>query len=152
MEIIAQKHLRLLDPFSTYVTMEDIGANIYLYYAGCEGQLQHWWMEGKQSEEWKVVWVDYGTQMAQQFYSQSHQTINKWKMSLEKILPLVQNEVYLSNALSCNLRGTYYLDRLKDFTNSHYIYNKDRTIQTIHRYLQAIDMKKAPLLLMHGQI
>ena len=151
-KILAQQHLRLLDPFSAYVTMGDIGARIYLYYAGCERHLHHRWMEGKHSAQRKVDWVDYGKRMAQQFYGQSHETMSKWKASLEKVLPLVQDEGYFLNALSCNLNRTYHLDRVEDFTSSHYIYNRDRAIQRIDRYLQTIHTKKAPLLSMQGQV
>lgn len=39
-EILACKHLRLLDPFSAFVMIGDVGTRIYLYYFGCEEQLQ----------------------------------------------------------------------------------------------------------------
>ena len=38
-EILARKHLRLLDPFAAFVKIGDVGARIYLYYSMCEEQL-----------------------------------------------------------------------------------------------------------------
>lgn len=41
---------------------------------------------------------------SQQFYGQSGETISRWWISLESLLPQVQHEDYLSMVLSCNLR------------------------------------------------
>lgn len=38
-KILACKHLKFLDLFSTYVVIGDVGAHIYFYYVGCEEQL-----------------------------------------------------------------------------------------------------------------
>ena len=39
-EILASIHLRLMDPFSAFVLIGDMGARIYLYKVDCEEQLQ----------------------------------------------------------------------------------------------------------------
>lgn len=58
-KILARKHLRLLDHFSAFVVIGDIGARNSLYYANCEEQIH---------DRRRVDWTNYGTQMAQQFY------------------------------------------------------------------------------------
>lgn len=88
-KLLSWKHLKLLDPFSAFVVMGDVGARIYLYYANCKEQLQNKRTTSSQCEELQVNWTDYGVQMAQQFYGQSRGTMAKWKISLEGVLPLV---------------------------------------------------------------
>ena len=73
-EILARKHLILLDPFTAYVVLGDVGARIYLYYADCEEQLHIRRALARRVEEREVDWSDYGTQMAQQFYGQNRET------------------------------------------------------------------------------
>ncbi len=70
-EILARKHLILLDPFAAYVVLGDVGARIYLYYAECEEQLHMQRVEGRRVEVREVDWDDYGTQMSKDFYEQN---------------------------------------------------------------------------------
>lgn len=39
-EVLARKHLKLIDSLGAFVIMGDMGGRIYLYYANCEEQLQ----------------------------------------------------------------------------------------------------------------
>ena len=41
---------------------------------------------------------------------------------------------------------------LEDFTGSHYLYNRDRALERIERYLLAVEAKKAPVFSMQGQV
>lgn len=106
-EILARKHLRLMDPFSAFVLIGDVGARIYLYYADCEAQLQLRRTSFRHLKGRQVDWTDYGVQMSQQFYGQSRETISRWRISLESLLPQVQHEDTLAMVLSCNLKRLY---------------------------------------------
>ena len=134
-EILAWKHLILLDPFTAYVVLGDVRACIYLYYADCEEHLHIRRALARRVEEREVDWSDYGTQMAQQFYGQNQETRANWKRSLEELLPMVRHEDYLARILGYNLKRVYRMVELEDFTRSHYLYNRDRALEWIERYL-----------------
>lgn len=95
-EILARKHLRLLEPFEAYIVLGDVGARIFLYYADCEEQLHIRRTIGRRVDEREADWSDYGTQMSQQFYGQSRETRAKWKKNLEDLLPMLRHEEYLA--------------------------------------------------------
>lgn len=54
--------------------------------------------------------------------------------------------------LSCNLKRVNNVFEIGRFLSLHYAYNKDRAMDEIERYVQAIDMRKAPLLSMQGEV
>lgn len=151
-EILARKHLILLDPFQAYIVIGDVGARIYLYYADCEDQLYNRRTLGRQVEERVVDWTDYGTQMAQQLYGQDKETRAKWRKNLEGLLPIMKHEDFLARVVSCNLMRTYRMIENEDFTGSHYIYNRDRSLERIERYIQAVEARKAPIFAMQSQV
>ena len=78
------------------------------------------------------------------------ETISRWRISLESLLPRIQHGDYQTMVLSCNLERIYMVTQVEDFTGSHYMYNRDRAIDRIERYLKAINMKKAPTLSTQG--
>ena len=151
-EMLARKHLRLEDPFAAFVKIGDVGARIYLYYSGCEEQLQVRRSTGREVPERAVDWADYGSRMSQPFYAQDTQTRAQWRRSLEALQLQVKDEEYLGRILGCNLKRTYTFTEVVDFSNSHYIYNRERAEERIERYLKAIDSPKAPVLAMQGQV
>ena len=151
-EILARKHLILLDPFAAYVVLGDVGARIYLYYAECEEQLHIRRVLSRRVEEREVDWADYGAQMAQHFYEQNSDTRAKWKKSMEDLLPVVKHEDYLARVLGYNLKRVYRLPELEDFTGSHYLYNRDRAVDRIEKYIHAVEVGKAPAFSMQGQV
>lgn len=151
-EILARKHLKLLDPFQAYVVIGDVGARIYLYYADCEEQLHLRRTVGRRVEERVVDWSDYGTQMSQQFYSQNRETRTKWKRNLEDLLPIMKHDEFLARVISCNLKRTYRMVENEDFTGSHYLYNRDKSLERIERYIQAVETRKPPVFTMKGQV
>lgn len=51
----------MLDTFTAYVVLGDVGAQHYLYYAECEEQLHIRQVLGRRVEEREVDWADYGT-------------------------------------------------------------------------------------------
>ena len=53
----------------------DIGGRIYLYYAGCEEKLNSRQALGRQVAARNVDWLDYGTQMTQEFYCESLESL-----------------------------------------------------------------------------
>lgn len=76
--------------------------------------------------------------MAHQFYGQSCKTVVKCKGSLEYLLPSLKHEDYLAMVSSCNWKQVYSMIEIKDFTSSHYVYNRDN-IGVDGRYLHAIE-------------
>lgn len=62
--------------------------------------------------------------MTQQIYGDNWKTLNKWKTNMEKVLPSVEHEEYLSTILIGNLKQIYSLKEVKDFTSLHYIYKQ----------------------------
>lgn len=151
-EIVARKHLILTDPFSAFVEMGDVGGRIYLYYAGEEEKLQQCKGVRRNYEERIVDWSDYATLMADQFYSQTAETMDKWKANLERVLALVKDEEYLTVVLGGSLQRVYNHEGVEDFTASHYVYNRERSIERIHKYLRAITVKRAPALDVQVQV
>lgn len=88
--------------------------------------------------------------MAEQFYGQSRETMGKWRASLKNVLPIVKHDDCLTNVLSCNLKRTYNVIQVEDFTWTHYVYNRKRAMDRIDRYLKAIHTRKAPVLAMQA--
>ena len=151
-EVLARKHLKLVDPFAAFVVLEDIGGRIYLYYAGCEEKLQSRRALGRQVEARTVDWLDYGTQMTQMFYQQSRESLHSWRASLKSVLPLLLDEEQLYAVLRASLMRVYNLEVLEDFTASHYLYNREKAVDRIERYLHAIEVKKPPVLAAQTQV
>ena len=151
-EILARKHLKLLDPFAAFIVLGDVGGRIYLYYASCEEKLQSRHALGRQVAARNVDWLDYGTQMTPMFYRQSLESLHRWRASLYLVLPLLMNEDQLTVVLRASLRRVYNLEVLEDFTASHYLYNREKAIHRIERYLNAIDVNKAPLWAVQAQV
>lgn len=46
----------------------------------------------------------------------------------------------------------YRLVELEDFTRSHYLYNRDRALERIERYIHEVETKKTPVFSMQGQV
>ena len=73
-EVLARKHLRLFDLFSTF-KMGDIGGQIYLYYAECEERLYQRRGLRRLTEGRQVDWANYSSLMSQQFYSPGKEVV-----------------------------------------------------------------------------
>lgn len=151
-EILARKHLRLLDPFSAFIMIGDVGARVFLYYADWEEQLHLRRSAVRHIDDRHVDWTDYGAQLAQQFYGQTNTTILIWKTNLESLLPLVRHEVFLTRILKYNLQRTYHTTSDGEFTTSHYVYNRDRALDRVQRYLVVVEAKGPPMLSLQGQV
>ena len=151
-EILARKHLKLLDPFGAFVVLGDIGGRIFLYYASCEENLHSRRALGRHVEARNVDWLDYGTHMTQMFCHQSRESLHVWRASLESVLPLLLDEEQLSVVLRGSLMRIYNLEVLEDFTASHYLYNREKAIDRIERYLHAIEVKIPPVLAVQAQV
>ena len=151
-EVLARKHLRLADPFSAFIKMGDVGGRIYLYYAECEERLHLRRGLRRLTEDRQANWADYSIVMSQQFYSPGRETVVQWKANLEAVAPLVKHEEYLERVLSFSLRRVYNLAQVDDFTATHYLYNREKAIDRIDRYLKAIEGKRAPVLSVQAQV
>ena len=151
-EILARKHLRLTDPFVAFIKMGDIGGRIYLYYAECEERLHVRRGLRRLTEDRQADWTDYSIVMSQQFYSPGRETVIQWRANLEAVAPVVRHEEFLEKVLSFNLRRVYNVAQVDDFTASHYLYNREKAVDRIDRYLKAIDGKRAPVLSVQAQV
>ena len=58
----------------------------------------------------------------------------------------------MTRILGYNLKRVYKSAGLEDFTGSHYLYNRDRALERLGRYIQAVDTRKAPVFSIHGQV
>ena len=151
-KVLVRKHLQLSDPFSAFVKMGDIGGRIYLYYAKCEERLFQRRGLRRLTEGRNVDWADYSVLMSQQFYSPGRETVVQWKANLEAIAPVVRDEAYLERILSYSLRRVYSSDQVDDFTATHYLYNREKALDRIDRYLKAIEGRRAPVLSIQPQV
>ena len=75
-----------------------------------------------------------------------------WRTNIESILPLLLDDDQLTVILRGCLRRVYNLEVLEDSTGSHYLYNREKVIHRIERYLNAIDINKTPLLAAQAQV
>lgn len=144
-EILGIKHLKPLDPFSAFVRIGDQGARIYLYYLGCEEQLQIRRAAGRQSVERLVDWVAYGSYLFLQIYGQNNKFWGQWKDTLEVLLINIKDEDYLARIFYSNLKWTYRFAEGIDWSASHYAYNGEQ-------YLSTIESKKTHVLAMQAQV
>jgi len=90
--------------------------------------------------------------MSQQFYGQNRETRAQWKRNMEELLPIMRHDDYLARIVSCNLKRTYRLAENEDFTGSHYVYNRDKSLDRMERYIQAVEARKPPVFSMKGQV
>jgi hypothetical protein len=64
----------------------------------------------------------------------------------------VKDEEYLERVLSYSLRWVYNSDQVDDFTATHYLYNREKALERIERYLKAIEGRRAPMLFVQPQV
>lgn len=65
---------------------------------------------------------------------------------------MVKHEEFLEKFLIFSLRRVYSVAQVDDFTASHYLYNLEKAIDRIYRYLKAIEGKRAPILSVQAQV
>jgi hypothetical protein len=76
----------------------------------------------------------------------------QWKINLEAVALLVKDEEYLERVLSYSLHRVYNSDQVDDFTATHYLYNREKALDRIERYLKAIEGRRAPMLFVQPQV
>ena len=151
-EVLVRKHLQLSDPFSAFIRMGDMGGRIYLYYAECEERLHQRRSLRRLTEGRTVDWADYSVLISQQFYNPGRETVVQWKNNLESVAVLVKDEDYLDRVLGYSLRRVYNSDQVDDFTATHYLYNREKAVDRIDQYLQAMEEHRAPVLAVQPQV
>ena len=94
-ENLARKHLRLSDPYSSFMLLGDLGAKVLQYYAG----FKHEWLPRHQlpiKVEARVVnWHDYDTQITSQFYDQPWENLTSWQEVLQSLSVQLQELDFL---------------------------------------------------------
>lgn len=58
---------------------------------------------------------------------------------------------FVHDVLAANLKRQTFFDS-KDLLGSHYLYQLDRVVNRLDRYLQEVASQKKPLLSLHGQV
>lgn len=131
------------------MVLGDVGARVLLYYVALESQ----WLLRHQSplkiEKRETSWQDYNPQVLSQFYSQPIASLCQWQEVLETLLAQVNQPNLVQDVLAANLqRQTLYGSH--DLLGSHYLYQLDRVVNRLERYLKEIASQKKPLLNLHG--
>ena len=150
-EILARRHLNLSDPHSAFITLGDVGARVLLYYAALESQWLLRYQSPLKVEKRETSWQDYSPQVLSQFYSQSIASLCHWQEVLETLLAQVKQPNFIKEVLAANLQRQTYSDS-KDLLGSHYLYQLDRVVNRLERYLKEVANQKKPLLNLHGQV
>ena len=150
-EILVRKRLNLSDPYSAFVVIGDVGARVLLYYAA----LEHQWVLRHQfpvnAERREVSVFEYGTQVNSQFYSQAWENLRPWSDTLKKLLAQLRYPDFVSDVLVANNQRLSFCPSV-DFSGSHYIYQFDRVVNRLERYLADVSVQKRPLLNLQGQV
>ena len=150
-EILARKHLQLSDPHAAFMLIGDLGARVLLYYASLESQ----WVGRHQlsaKENRRVVsWQDYSTRISSQFYGQSNTSLHEWQLILNGLCQQLQRGDFITSLLANNVhRLSVVLSA--DLTASHYLFQFDKTVNRLERYIRDAFARKRPLLNVHGQV
>ena len=150
-EILVRQRLNLSDPYSAFVIIGDVRARVLLYYAA----LEHQWVLRHQfpmhAERREVSVFEYGTQVNSQFYSQAWDNLRPWSETLKKLLAQLRYPDFVSDVLVANNQHLSFCPSV-DFSGSHYIYQFDRVVNRLERYIADVSIQKRPLLNLQGQV
>ena len=150
-EILARKHVQLSDPHSAFMVIGDMGARVLLYYASLEGQWSSRHELLTQNEGRVVSWQDYSTRVSSQFYGLSYERLNEWQIVLSGLHQQLLHPDFVPTLLTNNIQRLSMVSS-SDLTGSHYLFQYDKTVNRLERYMRDISVNKRPLLNLHGQI
>ena len=150
-EILARKHVLLSDPHSAFLVIGDMGARVLMYYASLEGQWSSRHELLAQTEGRVVSWQDYSTRISSQFYGQAYDSLNEWQIVLSGLYQQLLPTDFVSNLLANNIQRLSIVSS-SDLTGSHYLFQYDKTVNRLERYIRDIVAHKRPLLNLHGQV
>jgi hypothetical protein len=144
-KILVRKHLNLSNPYYAFVVMGDLGARALLYYVA----LEHQWVLRNQypipAERREVSWFEYGTQVNSQFYSHKLSNLQPWQGTLRKLLVQLKHPDFVLDVVSSSTqRLSIFLS--EKFSGSHYVYQYDKVVDRLERYVRDISAEKRPLL------
>ena len=103
------------------------------------------------AERRKVSVFEYGTQVNSQFYSQAWDNLRPWSETLKKLLAQLRYPDFVSNVLVANNQRLLFCPSV-DFLGSYYIYQFDRVVNRLERYLADVSVQKRPLLNLQSQV
>ena len=150
-EILARRQINLSDPYSAFIIIGDFGARILLYYASLENR----WILRHQfpipTERREVSWQEYGTQVTSQFYGQPLGSLQQWQDTLQILLAQLQHPDFVSEVMSANMQRLSLVPS-EGFTGSHYIFQLNKTVNRLERYLKEMATQRKPLLNLNSQI
>ena len=150
-EILARKHIQLSDPHAAFLLIGDMGARILLYYASLEEQ---WVIRQNMSvkDDRRVVnWQDYSTRVSSQFYAQNQSDLYEWQQVLSELHKQLEHSEFTSRLLIHNTRRLSIVQSA-ELNASHYLFQYEKTVNRLERYLKEAAARKRPLLNLHGQI
>lgn len=149
--MLVRRHLNLSDLYSAFIVLEDLGARDLLYYAFLENQwlLRHQFpVDAKRRE---ASWQDYGSHIMSQFYCQPVNNICHLRDNLRDLQAQLKRAEFIADVLTANLQRLS-LSTNKDFSGAHYMYQFNRVVNRLERYLQEVTNHKKPFMNMHGQV
>lgn len=150
-EILARKHLQLSDPHSAFMLIGDMGARVLLYYASLERQWVGRYQLSAKENRRVVSWQDYSTRISSQFYGQSNTSLQEWQLVLSGLYRQLQRGDLITTLLADNVHRLSLVPSA-DLTASHYLFQFDKAINRLERYIREAFARKRPLLNVHGQI
>ena len=133
------------------MSLGDIGSRILLYYAGLEYQWLLRYRSSEQIEQRVANWQDYGTQVSSQFYQQQWGHLTGWQGVLHNLLDQFRDPEFLSQVIAANNQRLSSYPSV-DLTGSHYLFQHERVVSRLERYVQDITTQKRPLLNLQSQV
>jgi hypothetical protein len=121
-----------------------------LYYSSLESQWRHRKQQLIKTEAHVVSCQDYGLQITSQFYSQYFPNLQGWNYILVSLNQL-QHLEFLSILLTNNAQRMSIAPNV-DFTWSHYLFQHDKVVNRLERYICEVATQKRPLLNVNGHI
>lgn len=139
------------DPHSAFMVIGDVGPRVLMYYVFLEGQwsLRHELLA--QNEGRVVSWQDYSARISSQFYGQTYNTLNEWQIVLSSLYQQMLHHDFVPFLLANNIQRLSIVSNT-DLTGSHYMFQYDKTVNRLERYIRDISANKCHLLNLHGQI
>lgn len=115
---------------------------------------KQWWVryESANPIEGQIVyWQDCVTRISSQFYGQSHYSLAEWKTTLSGFSRQLLQLDFVPTLLLNNVQRLSITTN-NDLTCSHYLFQYDKTINRLEKYIRESVTYRRHLLNLHGQI
>ena len=128
-----------------------MGARVLLYYTSSEGQWINRTQLSCENTTREISWQDYSAHISSQFYGQNYSNLYEWQLVLWNLYSHIDHPDFVPTFLSHNVRHMSIVPS-SDFSASQYLYQYDKTVNRLDRYIKNASACKRPLLNLHGQI